>query len=160
MVLDGNTLCNLEVLSSVGGGVAVGTVKGSLLGELDRTSTPMGRRLLLQWVATPLVQLGHIQERQQAVHVLCETPLDRKLRLPDLERLLCRIHIWGLALRDHKGARILRPSMFTLTHSLTHSYGLYSNTLALFTSTTYTRFPQCTLEHYKLRLLNELPRWI
>jgi DNA mismatch repair protein MutS len=44
-----------------------GKVEGSLLHELDRTSSAMGGRLLRAWILRPLVELERVQERLDAV---------------------------------------------------------------------------------------------
>ena len=49
MTLDAATRRNLELTETL----RSGAVKGSLLGVLDHTVTPMGRRLLRQWVSKP-----------------------------------------------------------------------------------------------------------
>lgn len=89
LVLDAPTLANLDVLSG----------KGSLLSLLDRCSTPMGRRLLRLWVCHPLRRVVDIQARQDTVDLLLTqgssfmSSLQRELAaLPDLERLLSRLH--------------------------------------------------------------------
>src|SRR6185437_1714384 len=51
MPLDDMTRRNLELVESLRGGAAGGT----LLDVLDRTVTPMGARLLRQWILAPLV---------------------------------------------------------------------------------------------------------
>jgi DNA mismatch repair protein MutS len=69
---------------------------GSLLATLDRTVTPMGRRMLRAWVLRPLTDLGKIATRQRIVG---ELVADDRLRaalgtclaeLADLERLAGR----------------------------------------------------------------------
>jgi len=49
MTLDGEARRNLELTETLRGGT-----RGSLLEVLDRCVTPMGRRLLRQWVSKPL----------------------------------------------------------------------------------------------------------
>ena len=89
-VLDGITLCNLDVIDNHGVG------EGTLLCRLDHTSTPFGRRLLKEWVAAPLCSPAGIRERQDAVAELVEksyllSEVKEILKsLPDLERLLRR----------------------------------------------------------------------
>ena len=51
MVLDAATRRNLELTETL----RSGQEKGSLLGVLDHTVTPMGARLLRQWVTQPLL---------------------------------------------------------------------------------------------------------
>ena len=56
MVLDANTRRNLELTETI----RDGRVKGSLLGVLDKTITPMGARLIGQWVSRPLLNVDEI----------------------------------------------------------------------------------------------------
>jgi len=65
--LDAVTRRNLELTSTL----RDGGVQGSLFGVLDRTVTSMGARLLRRWIQQPLVDLGRIHERLDAVEELC-----------------------------------------------------------------------------------------
>ena len=56
MVLDGQTLRNLDVLASSAGGGREGT----LLRAVDHTQTAFGRRLLARWVCRPLADAAQI----------------------------------------------------------------------------------------------------
>ena len=107
MTLDAATRRNLELTETIRGGENT----GSLLHVLDHTVTPMGKRLLRQWVSKPLLDIPTIQVRQNAVHYLVESGLIRaELRaalrgLADLERLISRV-ISGHALpRELTAAR-------------------------------------------------------
>ena len=73
MPLDDMTRRNLELVESLRGGAAGGT----LLDVLDRTVTPMGARLLRQWILAPLVQRAAIEERLDAVDALARDALAR-----------------------------------------------------------------------------------
>lgn len=70
--------------------------KGSLLGSIDRTLTPMGARLLRDWLSSPLLSLTELTLRHDAVAELVENrasraALRRELdRFGDLERLTAR----------------------------------------------------------------------
>jgi DNA mismatch repair protein MutS len=92
MTLDAPTRRNLELTETLRG-----EIKGSLLGVLDDTVTPMGKRLLRQWVSQPLLDLSKIQNRQNGVEFFFSTGMLRaELRallkpLADLERLTNRI---------------------------------------------------------------------
>jgi DNA mismatch repair protein MutS len=92
MTLDAATRRNLELTETIRGG----QVQGSLLGVLDRTMTPMGARLLRQWVNQPLLDLDAINTRLEAVAAFASAGLLRAevraaLRpLADLERLTNR----------------------------------------------------------------------
>ncbi|KAL8946473.1 MAG: hypothetical protein Q9222_007134, partial [Ikaeria aurantiellina] len=94
LVLDGKTLINLEVFAnSFDGGV-----DGTLFALLNRCITPFGKRTFKQWVCHPLMDSARINARLDAVDALnadC-TVRDRFTsqlsKLPDLERLISRIH--------------------------------------------------------------------
>jgi DNA mismatch repair protein MutS len=66
MPLDEMTRRNLELVDSLRGTDAQGT----LLAVLDRTTTPMGARLLRQWLLAPLIVRAAIDERLDAVGAL------------------------------------------------------------------------------------------
>ena len=66
MPLDEMTRRNLELVESLRGG----TTEGTLLTVLDRTMTPMGARLLRQWLLAPLVERAAIEARLDAVEAL------------------------------------------------------------------------------------------
>merc|ERR1740117_8299 len=98
LILDGQTLNNLEILQNTEGGK-----DGTLLKQVDHTKTPFGKRLLREWVSQPLGQIAAINERLDNVEYLME---NHELRdnltsalnkLPDLERMLSRVHANGLA---------------------------------------------------------------
>ena len=69
---------------------------GSLLGTLDRTVTPMGRRMLRGWLLRPLVEVRKITVRQAIVaelvadDALRATLSERLAAVADLERLAGR----------------------------------------------------------------------
>jgi len=99
MTLDAATRRNLELTETI----RSGSVKGSLLGILDRTVTPMGRRLIRQWISKPLLDVDQIRQRQDEVDYFFKEGLPRaEIRkslkdLADLERLVNRI-VAGTAL--------------------------------------------------------------
>jgi DNA mismatch repair protein MutS len=66
MPLDEMTRRNLELVESLRGG----STEGTLLSVLDRTQTPMGARLLRQWLLAPLVDRKAIEGRLDAVEAL------------------------------------------------------------------------------------------
>ena len=63
LILDTSSLRHLEITHNL----RDGGVKGTLLDVLDRTLTPMGARLLKQWLESPLTDISTIQRRQAAV---------------------------------------------------------------------------------------------
>uniref|UniRef100_A0A8D0C970 DNA mismatch repair protein n=1 Tax=Salvator merianae TaxID=96440 RepID=A0A8D0C970_SALMN len=101
MVLDGVTLANLEILQN-----SSGSLEGTLLENIDTCCTPFGRRLLKQWICAPMCNPCTINDRLDAVEdLLAEAAKmseirDRLRKLPDLERLLSKIHSIGSSLKN------------------------------------------------------------
>jgi DNA mismatch repair protein MutS len=93
LILDASTQRNLELTESL----FDRRTEGSLLAILDRTVTGMGRRRLKFWVLHPLLSVGEIGRRQDAVaELLASLPLRQGLRaqlrsILDLERLTSRL---------------------------------------------------------------------
>ena len=81
MPLDDMTRRNLELVESLRGGGTAGT----LLAVLDRTTTPMGARLLRQWLLAPLAQRDAIEARLDAVASLAADSLGRSALRTALE---------------------------------------------------------------------------
>ncbi|HEU4564112.1 MAG TPA: DNA mismatch repair protein MutS, partial [Gemmatimonadaceae bacterium] len=75
MPLDEMTRRNLELVESLRGGGDASS--GTLLAVLDRTVTPMGARLLRQWILMPLTTRTAIEDRLDAVAALVADPLAR-----------------------------------------------------------------------------------
>ncbi|MEE6474210.1 hypothetical protein FKM82_010317 [Ascaphus truei] len=102
MVLDGVTLTNLEILQNG----TNGSVEGTLLEKLDTCVTPFGKRLLKQWLCAPLCNPMSINDRLNAIEDLMAVPdkvseIGELLKkLPDLERLLSKIHSIGSPLKS------------------------------------------------------------
>ncbi len=92
MALDAETRRNLELTETL----RTGDVRGSLLGIVDATQTPMGKRLLRQWIAKPLLDLKRIQRRHDQVEAFFSDGLWRAevrqalKKVGDLERLTNR----------------------------------------------------------------------
>ena len=93
MVLDQFTRRNLELVVTIRGG----NTRGSLLGILDRTVTPMGKRLLRHWLNQPLLEINRLNARLDAIEVLFNDDMLRgeiaeALKpVSDVERLAIRI---------------------------------------------------------------------
>src|SRR5215207_1634235 len=73
MPLDEMTRRNLELVEPLRGT----DTSGTLLAVLDRTVTPMGARLLRQWLLAPLVDRARIDGRLDAVSALVTDPAAR-----------------------------------------------------------------------------------
>ncbi len=94
-MLDGQTLQNLEILEN---GIDKGR-KGTLLDLLCHCSSPFGKRLFHIWLCHPLRNIDDIEERLNAIEDFSSNPsLKDELcsllcSLPDLERLIARVHM-------------------------------------------------------------------
>ncbi|RMF35530.1 MAG: DNA mismatch repair protein MutS [Chlorobiota bacterium] len=90
MLLDAGTRRNLDLVPTSGG-------RFSLIAVLDRTLTPMGARLLKQWLLVPLRRRDAITERLDAVEQLYRhDELRHRVRtllepIGDVERLVMKI---------------------------------------------------------------------
>jgi DNA mismatch repair protein MutS len=96
--MDINTRRNLEITATM----RTKEKKGSLLGVLDKTVTAAGARLLCNWVEHPLLNVGDICRRQNAVEELADGYILREeirellSNVLDIERLVTRI-VYGTA---------------------------------------------------------------
>lgn len=79
MPLDEMTRRNLELVESLRGGTPTshGAPGGTLLSVLDRSATPMGQRLLRQWLLAPLLNREAIEARLDAVSALVRDSVGR-----------------------------------------------------------------------------------
>ena len=133
MALDSATRRNLELTETLRG-----DLKGSLLGTLDATMTPMGKRLIRQWVSQPLLDEMKIKMRQDGVEVIfTQSMLRAELRskikpLADLERLTNRL------IANHAQPRDLV--------ALRESIRLLPSILELFDDAKYSALPLHSLD--------------
>jgi DNA mismatch repair protein MutS len=102
LLLDDTTRRNLELTRTM----AEGRRKGSLLGLMDHTVTPMGGRKLKEWINYPLVAVERIIARLDAVDELVTKPSLREAisaaleGITDLERLIGRICLASASAKD------------------------------------------------------------
>lgn len=104
MVLDAITINNLRIFG-----------EGSLMKTLDRCCTAFGKRLLREWICRPSCRKNIITERQEAIQELMNnSDIVQSARsmlggLPDLERLLSKIHAQGNAakMNNHPDGRAI-----------------------------------------------------
>ncbi len=114
MFLDPQTRRNLELLEGSGG-----RAKGSLVSVLDRTRTPMGARVLRRWIGQPLLDIGRLRARQEAVaHFVDQTLLRAELRdqlkaVGDMERAVNRV-IQGVTVATPRDLVRLREALRVL----------------------------------------------
>jgi DNA mismatch repair protein MutS len=102
LLIDPVSLRSLEVLRTIRGN----TAEGSLVSALDRTLTPMGSRLLRNWLCYPLRDIAAIRKRQDAIeqmvddeHLLAgiRTALEG---CSDIERITARVCCRRVSPRD------------------------------------------------------------
>ena len=104
MALDSQTRRNLELFQ----GGRSGDKQFSLLSCLDLTKTPMGGRLLRQWLGRPLLDLPGLQQRLDAVDYFFQDGFRRAAviqllsRIPDMERIMGRVNGGTAVPRDLK----------------------------------------------------------
>nr|WP_166155048.1 DNA mismatch repair protein MutS [Neochlamydia sp. AcF84]NGY94684.1 DNA mismatch repair protein MutS [Neochlamydia sp. AcF84] len=102
MSLDRITQRNLEITASL----YDGSRKSTLLNILDKTCTPMGARLLLNWIKLPLLSIEEIKRRQDAIEAFFNNKaaidLVKQLlgKVRDLERLMMKISSGYASPRD------------------------------------------------------------
>ena len=100
--IDSATWRSLEINQTL----RTGNSDGSLFGVVDRCQTPMGSRLLGQWLMTPLIEVDDISARHEAVEELVENGTlrshirDSLKGVFDLQRLIARVATGRVSPRD------------------------------------------------------------
>ncbi len=103
--LDPQTRRNLELESNLSGGR-----EHTLLSVLDKTTTPMGARLLRRWLLRPLRDQHILKQRQQAIQQFISSQFVDSTQvllksLGDIERVLARIALKTARPRDFMQVR-------------------------------------------------------
>ncbi|NUM37221.1 MAG: DNA mismatch repair protein MutS [Candidatus Brocadiae bacterium] len=107
MFLDRATRNCLEIHKSM----REGNKKGTLFSILDQTCTPMGARMLHEWLSAPLISVEKIQSRQEGIKKLFFSPealwdIQRELKkIQDIERLCAKISYQRANARDLLGLK-------------------------------------------------------
>ena len=102
LILDGKTLINLEIFANS----FDGRPDGTLFALLNKCITPFGKRMFKQWVCHPLTDPVKINARLDAVDSLNADSTVRDnftsqlTKLPDLERMISRIHAGSCKAQD------------------------------------------------------------
>ncbi|MEN6611498.1 MAG: DNA mismatch repair protein MutS [Methanoregulaceae archaeon] len=102
LILDAITMRNLEIIRNIRGG----TKENTLFSALDVTETPMGSRLLLEYLAAPSVSVSEIDDRLDSVEFFVRNPaIRRDLRAivnkcADIDRILGRISLGSAGPRE------------------------------------------------------------
>ncbi|VDK50226.1 unnamed protein product [Cylicostephanus goldi] len=105
MILDGITLDNLNLVPGEHTDAQAASL--SLYSTVNKCQTPFGKRLLRQWICAPTCDVNVVKARQEAVEWLMSPAAARfsdktselLRKMPDLERLLQKIHTLGLKYR-------------------------------------------------------------
>ena len=101
MLLDENTLANLEIFDNQSG-----QRKHTLFYVLNHTCTPMGARLFRQWLRQPLLDIDAINQRFDSIDefrndfIFCEELRQRLKTIQDLPRIVGRISLPVVGIAD------------------------------------------------------------
>jgi DNA mismatch repair protein MutS len=111
---------NLELLEPA----KTGDKQGSLLGILNHTVTPMGSRLLRDWIGLPLRHLPEIESRLETVETLVNRPDVRTdirhalASVYDVERLVTKLANLTATPRDFSALRQSLEQLPALSHAV------------------------------------------
>jgi len=128
MMLDESTVSNLELIARRAADRV--TTQHTLLDVLDETCTPMGGRLLRDWILRPLCKADAIRERLDAVDQLRSDGLrlqdlrDELKPVRDLERLIARLCGGGGNGRDVRAVAQSLARLPALREALKDAAGL------------------------------------
>lgn len=120
--LDSTTYLNLELCKNLHGGS-----DNTLLQVIDKTTTTMGKRLLSQWLKSPLRHPGRLNRRFQAIEDLKLQQNYRTIReslanVSDIERINGRIALMSAKPRDLTNLRqtlVITPTIQSNVETLT-----------------------------------------
>jgi DNA mismatch repair protein MutS len=129
MEIDEASRRSLELVraTSAAGGVRR---EGSLAGVLDRTKSPMGGRLLVEWISAPLIEQRQIDDRLDAVATLvANRGVAERLRetltgIGDIERLISRVMSGRAGPRDIERIGRCTTILPDVSGLLAHATGL------------------------------------
>ncbi|MCP3427732.1 DNA mismatch repair protein MutS [Opacimonas viscosa] len=97
--MDAATRRNLELTQNLSGGI-----ENTVFAVLDRTQTPMGARLLQQWIHRPSTQHALLQQRYSAIGDFIENGFselqDALRQIGDIQRVLSRLALRSARPRD------------------------------------------------------------
>ncbi|CAG8558122.1 14662_t:CDS:10 [Funneliformis caledonium] len=124
LILDGQTLANLEIFENN----LDGSDQGTVFKLLNHCVTPFGKRTFKQWLCHPLRNVEDINERLNAIEELNKHSDFRELfdetfmHFPDLERLISRIHAGTCRVKDF----LLVLSAFEKLMAVVTKLGVYA----------------------------------
>lgn len=93
--LDRSTINNLELFNTL----REGNKKGSFINHIDRTITPMGGRLIREWITKPLRDKKLIENRYSIVQEFIinqnrnNKTIEKLIEIGDIERLLSKVSL-------------------------------------------------------------------
>jgi DNA mismatch repair protein MutS len=150
LILDHATQVNLELLDSPG---------PSLFSTLNRCKTPMGRRLLREWISHPSKRLGEISFRQDCIEFFATSHQTRKKmtaalsRCGDIERALSRM---GMKVGNPRDLGVIRDTLSALPNVISLAESADSPRIREL----FAKLPDLSAERALLEnaLADELPR--
>ncbi|MBL4823085.1 MAG: DNA mismatch repair protein MutS [Colwellia sp.] len=130
VVLDAATRRNLELTQNL-----QGETTNTLAAVLDKSSTPMGSRLLKRWLHFPLRDVTTLNNRHNAIEQILATDLHHDIQpilksLGDIERIVSRIALCSARPRDFARLRYALQQLPLLQSSLSPASSGYIKTLA------------------------------
>ncbi len=130
VVLDAATRRNLELTQNLQGGT-----ENTLAAILDKSSTPMGSRLLKRWLHFPLRDLTTLNNRQNAIEQILATDLHHDIQpilkgLGDIERIISRVALCSARPRDFARLRYALQQLPQLQNCISPTSSGYIKTLA------------------------------
>ena len=134
LALDYTTLRHLEILEPLRHDAPRNS---SLYGALNRTVTPMGARLLRNWLSQPLATVEPIRQRQAAVQTFIEDSMaldgfrTQLANVRDLERTIGRLSSGSGNARDLVALRIALEQIPNLKRTLANLNGAASPSLLI-----------------------------
>ncbi|MCQ2334638.1 MAG: DNA mismatch repair protein MutS [Paludibacteraceae bacterium] len=130
MWLDKFSLRNLELFPDM-----VHPEAMSLLQVIDRTSSPMGARLLKRWLSLPLKSVRPIKQRQEVVEFFFRHPEERERirecigQIADLERIISKVSTGRISPREMLQLSISLEALEPIKEIATQSEGEYMRRL-------------------------------
>ncbi len=130
VVLDAATRRNLELTQNL-----QGETTNTLAAVLDKSSTPMGSRLLKRWLHFPLRDLTTLNNRHNAIEHILATDLHYDIQpilkgLGDIERIVSRIALRSARPRDFARLRYALQQLPSLQGCIPATSSGYIDTLA------------------------------
>lgn len=100
--IDNNSIINLELFKTI----RTASIKGSLIGIIDKTSTLMGARKLVEWIKKPLIEIDEIKKRNNLVNIFYQNDylrdklIDILKKINDIERLISKLLFSNIMPKD------------------------------------------------------------